>query len=54
MVSARVRRSKGDLALLLREVEALVAEAGLLALGYYVDGPAYGMAATLARRAATA
>jgi hypothetical protein len=54
LVSARVRRSKKDLALLLREVEAYVADTGLLAIRYHVDGRAYVMAATVAEHAASA
>jgi hypothetical protein len=44
-VSARVRRSEGDLAALLREVEAYVAEAGLQAIRYQLDGRFYIMEA---------
>jgi hypothetical protein len=40
-ISARVRRSKNDLALLLREVEAYVAAAGLQAIRYELDGRWY-------------
>ena len=54
LVSARVRRTKSDLGLLLREVEAYVAETGLLAIRYHVDGRAYVMAATVAERVASA
>lgn len=54
LVSARVRKSKNDLALLLREVEALVAETGLQAIRYHVDGRAYVLAATAVEQAATA
>lgn len=54
LVSARVRRSRKDLALLLREVEAHVAETGLLAIRYHLDGRAYVMAATVAEHAASA
>ena len=48
LVSARVRRSRNDLARLLRDVEAYVAETGLLAIRYHVDGRAYVMTAALA------
>jgi predicted PP-loop superfamily ATPase len=44
-VSARIRRSKNDLAELLREVEAYVAEAGLQAIRYELDGRFYIMEA---------
>jgi hypothetical protein len=44
-VSARVRRSKNDLAQLLRKVEAYVAESGLQAIRYELDGRFYIMEA---------
>jgi hypothetical protein len=44
-VSARVRRSRNDLAQLLRKVEAYVAEAGLHAIRYELDGRFYIMEA---------
>jgi hypothetical protein len=44
-VSARVRRSKNDLAELLRKVEAYVAESGLRAIRYELDGRFYIMEA---------
>ena len=40
-VSARLRSNKNDLALLLRVVEAYVAESGLQAIRYHLDGRAY-------------
>jgi hypothetical protein len=40
-ISARVRKTKSDLALLLREVEAYVADAGLQAIRYELDGRWY-------------
>ena len=40
-VSARVRRSKNDLAQLLRTVETYVAESGLQAIRYELDGRFY-------------
>jgi len=52
-VSARLRRNKNDLALLLREVEAYVADTGLQAVRYHVDGRAYVLEAQ-AREAAAA
>lgn len=52
LVSARVRKSKDDLAQLLREVEACVAETGLQAIRYHVDGRAYVLAATAVEQAA--
>lgn len=45
IVSARLRRNRNDLALLLRQVEAYVAESGLQAIRYHVDGRAYVMEA---------
>ena len=53
-VSARVRRSKDDLAVLLRKVEAYVAEAGLQAIRYELDGRFYIMEAQQLVRAAAA
>ena len=53
LVSARLRANKNDLALLLREVEAYVAESGLQAIRYHVDGRAY-VLETLAQEAAAA
>ena len=44
LVTARVRKSKDDLALLLREAEAIIAETGLQAIRYHVDGRAYVLA----------
>jgi hypothetical protein len=44
-VSARIRRSKNDLAQLLRKVEAYVAESGLQAIRYELDGRFYIMEA---------
>lgn len=44
-VSARVRRSRNDLAQLLRKVEAYVAESGLQAIRYELDGRFYIMEA---------
>jgi hypothetical protein len=52
-VSARLRGNKNDLALLLREVEAYVADSGLRAIRYRVDGRAYIME-VLARETAAA
>jgi hypothetical protein len=40
-ISARVRRSDSDLALLLRAVEAYVADVGLQAIRYELDGRWY-------------
>jgi hypothetical protein len=40
-ISARVRKRERDLALLLREVEAYVADAGLQAIRYELDGRWY-------------
>jgi hypothetical protein len=53
-VSARVRRSESDLAALLREVEAYVAEAGLQAIRYQLDGRFYVMEARMPEPAAAA
>jgi hypothetical protein len=53
-VSARLRRSESDLAALLREVEAYVAEAGLQAIRYQLDGRFYIMEARTPARAAAA
>jgi hypothetical protein len=44
-VSARVRRTRNDLAQLLRKVEAYVAESGLRAIRYELDGRYYIMEA---------
>jgi len=44
-VSARVRRTRNDLAQLLRKVEAYVAESGLQAIRYELDGRFYIMEA---------
>jgi hypothetical protein len=44
-ISARVRRSRNDLAQLLRKVEAYVAESGLQAIRYELDGRFYIMEA---------
>jgi hypothetical protein len=52
-VSARLRKNGNDLALLLREVEAYVADSGLQAIRYHVDGRAYVLEAR-AREAAAA
>jgi len=41
LVSARVRKAKNDLALLLRLVETYVGEAGLQAIRYQLDGRFY-------------
>lgn len=41
VVSARLRKSHRDLARLLRTVEAYVAEAGLQAIRYHLDGRFY-------------
>jgi hypothetical protein len=53
-VSARVRRSKNDLAQLLRKVEAYVAESGLQAIRYELDGRFYIMEAEAPLPAAAA
>lgn len=53
-VSARLRRSKNDLAQLLREVEAYVADSGLQAIRYHVDGRAYVLEAEARETAAAA
>jgi hypothetical protein len=45
LVSARLRASENDLAVLLREVESYVAEAELHAIRYQLDGRSYIMAA---------
>jgi hypothetical protein len=52
LVSARFRKSKNDLAFLLREVEAYVADAELQAIRYQLDGRFYVMAARSLDRAA--
>lgn len=41
VVSARFRKTRGDLAVLLRTVETYVAEAGLQAIRYHLDGRFY-------------
>ena len=51
LVSVRVRRSKDDLARLLREIEAYVGEAGLQAIRYRLDGRFYIMEAPALDRA---
>jgi hypothetical protein len=53
LVTARVRRSKTDLAFLLREIEAYVGEAGLHAIRYRLDGRFYIMEAPALDRAAS-
>ena len=53
-VSARVRRTRNDLAQLLREVEAYVAESGLQAIRYELDGRFYIMEAQRVEQAAVA
>ena len=53
-VSARVRRTRNDLAQLLRKVEAYVAESGLQAIRYELDGRFYIMEAQMLERAAAA
>jgi hypothetical protein len=53
-VSARVRRTRDDLAQLLRKVEAYVAESGLQAIRYEVDGRFYIMEAEHVEPAAAA
>ncbi len=53
IVMARVRSDENDLALLLREVECYVAEAGLLAIRYRLDGRFYILGATALDRAAS-
>ena len=45
LVSARLRATEGDLALLLREVESYVADAGLHAIRFQLDGRSYILAA---------
>ena len=47
LISARVRRNKTDLALLLREIEAYVAHAGLQAIRYHLDRRCYIMEARI-------
>lgn len=54
LVSARLRGNSNDLALLLREVEAYVAESGLQAMRYHVDGRAYVLEALAPETAAAA
>ena len=54
LVTARARANTNDLAQLLREVETYVAEAGLLAIRYRLDGRFYIMEATALDRAASA
>jgi hypothetical protein len=54
LVSARLRGNKNDLALLLREVEGYVAETGLQAIRYHVDGRAYILEAQTLEAAAAA
>jgi hypothetical protein len=54
LVSARLRGRKNDLALLLREVEAYVAESGLQAIRFHVDGRAYVLEAEARETAAAA
>lgn len=53
-VSARVRRTRNDLAQLLRKVEAYVAESGLQAIRYELDGRFYIMEAQRVEQAAVA
>jgi hypothetical protein len=53
-VSARVRRTKNDLAQLLRKVEAYVAESGLQAIRYELDGRFYIMEAQRVEQAVAA
>ena len=53
-VSARVRRTRNDLAQLLRKVEAYVAESGLQAIRYELDGRFYIMEAQMLETAAAA
>ena len=53
-VSARVRRTRNDLAQLLRKVEAYVAESGLQAIRYELDGRFYIMEAEALLPAAAA
>ena len=54
LVTARVRANANDLARLLREVEIYVAEAGLLAIRFRLDGRFYLMEAAALDRAAAA
>jgi len=53
-VSARVRRTRNDLAQLLRKVEAYVAESGLQAIRYELDGRFYIMEAQRVEQAVAA
>ena len=53
-VSARVRRTRNDLAQLLRKVETYVAESGLQAIRYELDGRFYIMEAEALLPAAAA
>lgn len=53
-VSARVRRTRNDLAQLLRKVEAYVAESGLQAIRYELDGRFYIMEAQRLEQAVAA
>jgi len=53
-VSARVRRTRNDLAQLLRKVEAYVAESGLHAIRYELDGRFYIMEAQRVEQAVAA
>ena len=53
-VTARLRGNKNDLALLLRVVEDYVAETGLQAIRYHVDGRAYVLEAHTRETAAAA
>jgi hypothetical protein len=53
-VSARVRRTKNDLAQLLRKVETYVAESGLQAIRYELDGRFYIMEAQRVEQAVAA
>jgi hypothetical protein len=54
LVSARLQGNENDLALLLREVEAYVADAGLQAIRYHLDGRAYVLEARPLETAAAA
>ena len=45
LVTARLRKAENDLAVLLREVESYVADAGLHAIRYQLDGRSYVLAA---------
>jgi len=53
-VSARVRRTRNDLAQLLRKVETYVAESGLQAIRYELDGRFYIMEAQRVEQAVAA